>query len=353
MWVVRVALQRPYSFVVLALLANRDIRRTGGVEHAGRHLPEPQHSGRQRGLDRQRSVAERHVRSRACQSGARARSGADQVLGRRLSALKPPRAVPVDVLRNRPDVAQSERLTAAASELIDASRANFFPKFTLLALGGTQDTKFTLFEAINLFGTVGPSIDFPLFDAGLRQAELEIAKSQFTEAAENYRSTVLRALKEIQDELSSLRWLAEEYDQTTTAAVAARKAADLSLILCRDGASGASRESMRACAVATPRLRRTAPRRGRALAADAQPTMVRRRRRRCAAVDRLALCGLRLLAPSRRRTEPRQPGRHADGLVDACRKLRPSRATPDLRTWSARILAGNAGHGLLRRWRGA
>ena len=33
MWTVRVALQRPYSFVVLASL-NRDIRRTGGVEHA-------------------------------------------------------------------------------------------------------------------------------------------------------------------------------------------------------------------------------------------------------------------------------------------------------------------------------
>jgi outer membrane protein, multidrug efflux system len=47
----------------------------------------------------------------------------------------------------------------------------------------------------------------------------------------------LRALQEVQDELSSLRWLAKEYDQTTTAAVSARKAADLSLTLYRDGAS--------------------------------------------------------------------------------------------------------------------
>jgi outer membrane protein, multidrug efflux system len=156
---------------------------------------------------------------------------------RRLSVPRPPRAVPADVLRNRPDVAESERLTAAASELIGASRANFFPKLTLLALGGTQDTKLRLFDAINLFGSVGPSIDIPLFDAGLRQAELEIAKAQFTQAGENYRATVLRALKEVQDELSSLRWLAEEYDQTATAATAAHKAADLSLTLYRDGAS--------------------------------------------------------------------------------------------------------------------
>jgi multidrug efflux system outer membrane protein len=155
----------------------------------------------------------------------------------RLPLPRPPGAVPADVLRRRPDIAEAERQTAAASELIGASRANFFPKFTLLALGGTQDTQFRLFQAINLFGSVGPSIDFPLFDAGLRQAQLQITKAQFTEAAENYRATVLRALKEVQDELSSLRWLAQEYRETTTAATAARKAADLSLTLYRDGAS--------------------------------------------------------------------------------------------------------------------
>jgi hypothetical protein len=34
-----------------------------------------------------------------------------------------------------------------------------------------------------------------------------------------------------------MRWLAEEYNETTTAATAARKAADLSMTLYRDGAS--------------------------------------------------------------------------------------------------------------------
>ena len=156
---------------------------------------------------------------------------------RRLPLPKAPRTVPADVLRNRPDVAQAERVTAAASEQIGASRANFFPRLSLIALGGTQDTNFRLFNPSNLFGTIGPSIDIPLFDAGLRQAELQISKAQFTEAAEDYRATVLRAMKEVQDELSSLRWLADEYNQTTTAATAARKAADLSLTLYRDGAS--------------------------------------------------------------------------------------------------------------------
>jgi multidrug efflux system outer membrane protein len=148
-----------------------------------------------------------------------------------------PRAVPADLLRRRPDVAEDERLTAAANQGVGAARANFFPKVTLLGLGGTQDTGFRLFNAGNTFGDFGPSIDFPLFDAGVREAELKIAKAEFTEAAENYRATVLRAIKEVEDNLSALKWLGQESRQTATAADAAQKAANLSMTLYRDGAS--------------------------------------------------------------------------------------------------------------------
>jgi len=229
-------LQRPYSFVVLALLIAifgvLAALNTPTEIFPSLNIPVVSVVWTDNGL-LPNDMSRREPASLAPEPGR----AADQVLRRRLSALKPPRAAPADVLRNRPDVAESERLTAAASELIGASRANFFPKFALLALGGTQDTIFRLFNPQNLFGTIGPSIDIPLFDAGLRQAALQIAKAQFTEAAEDYRATVLRAMKEVQDELSSLRWLADEYNQTTTAAVAARKGADLSLTLDRDGAS--------------------------------------------------------------------------------------------------------------------
>jgi len=156
---------------------------------------------------------------------------------RPMGLAKRPRAVPADVLRRRPDVAEAERQTAAANEAVGAARANFFPRFSLIALGGTQDTGYRLFNAGNLFGTIGPSVDLPLFDAGLRQAELEVAKAQFTEAAEKYRAAVLAALKEVQNSLSALKWLANEYGQVSTAAAAARRAADLSMTLYRDGAA--------------------------------------------------------------------------------------------------------------------
>ena len=148
-----------------------------------------------------------------------------------------PRAVPADVLRRRPDVGEAERQTAAANENVGAARANFFPRFTLLALGGTQDTGFRLFNPSNAFGTIGPAFTVPLFDAGLREAELKVAKANFTQAAEYYRSTVLKAVKEVDDNLVSLKWLATEYQQTSTAAEAAEDAAKLSMTLYRDGAS--------------------------------------------------------------------------------------------------------------------
>ncbi len=148
-----------------------------------------------------------------------------------------PRAVPGDVLRRRPDVAIAERNAAATSALIGAARANMYPKFTLALLGGTQDTALRLLDPGNTFYTIGPSMSVPLFDFGLREAEVKQAEAQAKIAAEQYRATVLRAIREVQDYLSALRWLADEAAQTEAAATAASKALGMSMALYRDGAA--------------------------------------------------------------------------------------------------------------------
>ena len=48
---------------------------------------------------------------------------------------------------------------------------------------------------------------------------------------------MLLAVREIQDDLSALRWLADEARQIDAAAEAAKKAADMSMALYRDGAA--------------------------------------------------------------------------------------------------------------------
>ncbi len=148
-----------------------------------------------------------------------------------------PRAVPSDVLRRRPDVAESERVAAAASAGIGVARAEFFPEFTFNLLEGTQDTHLALLSPSNALWSVGPAVSLPLFDAGLRQAKLDAAKAAYAEAAARYRAAILRAVKEVEDNLSALRWLAEEATETATAATAAHKAADMAMSLYRDGAA--------------------------------------------------------------------------------------------------------------------
>jgi outer membrane protein, multidrug efflux system len=148
-----------------------------------------------------------------------------------------PRSAPGDVLRRRPDVAAAERDAAAASALIGSARASLYPKFTIGLLGGSQDTALRLFAPGNGDFTVGPSVSAPLFDFGLRKAEIEEARAQFKVAAAKYRSVVLRAVKEVQDNLSALHWLALESQQTDEAAAAARNASDMSMALYRNGAA--------------------------------------------------------------------------------------------------------------------
>jgi outer membrane protein TolC len=48
---------------------------------------------------------------------------------------------------------------------------------------------------------------------------------------------VLEAVKEVQDNVEALHWLADESGHTAAAATAARKAADMSMALYKDGAA--------------------------------------------------------------------------------------------------------------------
>jgi multidrug efflux system outer membrane protein len=148
-----------------------------------------------------------------------------------------PRAAPGELLRRRPDVAEAEREVAAATSLIGAAIAHKYPRFTIGLQAGTQDTSLRLLDPVNSFYSIGPSMTVPLFDAGLRDAEIRQARADAEIAAQRYRSRVLNAVREVQDYVSALRWLADESGQSDAAATAARKALDMSSALYRDGAA--------------------------------------------------------------------------------------------------------------------
>ncbi len=153
-----------------------------------------------------------------------------------LTVPKIPAGLPSDLLQRRPDIAAAERDMAAANAEIGVSRAAFYPNISLSGLAGTQDRGFNLISLPNAVWSIGSQIALPLFEGGLRRAELGFAKSAYAQTRDRYRSVVLSAFQQVEDQLSLNDLLAKEAIQDQQAFQAAGQAQTLSLQLYTAGA---------------------------------------------------------------------------------------------------------------------
>ena len=142
-----------------------------------------------------------------------------------------PVGVPSQLLERRPDISSAERQMAAANAGIGVARAAFYPNITLSGNAGIQDTGFNLVSLPNSLWTIGASAVIPLFEGGLRRAELQRSWSQYAQTRDNYRSTVLAAFQEVEDGLVLTQRLQVEEQQQSKAVAAADKAQALTLQL--------------------------------------------------------------------------------------------------------------------------
>lgn len=150
-----------------------------------------------------------------------------------------PLGVPTTLLQRRPDIAAAERRVAAANARIGIARAAYFPSLTLGAQGGFQSAHYPgLLTAPNQFWSIGPSLFETIFDGGRRKAGVRAARAATDEAGARYRSVVLNAFAQVEDNLAQIDHLGVARIDQHEAAEAAQRAVDLAMARYRQGAVG-------------------------------------------------------------------------------------------------------------------
>lgn len=146
-----------------------------------------------------------------------------------------PQTIPSTLLERRPDVAGMERQMAQANRAIGIARAAFYPNVTFRAGGGFEDGGFNLVKLANSFWSYGSAIELPLFQGGYRRAQLQQAWSAYRETEDRYRSTVLNAFREIENNLSLTNRLSVAVERQEAAVGAVLKTQSLTTELYKGG----------------------------------------------------------------------------------------------------------------------
>ncbi|MDE1161244.1 MAG: efflux transporter outer membrane subunit [Acidobacteriaceae bacterium] len=141
-----------------------------------------------------------------------------------------PTGIPSELLERRPDIASTERRVASANALIGVAKGAYYPRIVLGAGGGVESSIIgDVFNAGSATWYAGPSASEVLFDAGKRRAQVEFAVAQRDQAAALYREQVLSAFRDVEDQLSALRVLAEQAEVQQRAVAAAQRSTQLSI----------------------------------------------------------------------------------------------------------------------------
>ncbi|MBA3613154.1 MAG: efflux transporter outer membrane subunit [Nitrospirales bacterium] len=145
-----------------------------------------------------------------------------------------PRTIPSTLLERRPDIAGMERRMAQANRSIGIARAAFFPNVRFRADGGILDAGFNAVEVakfVSGFWSYGSLVTVPIFEGGYRRARLQQAWSAYRETEDRYRSTVLNAFREVENNLSLTNQLTTAANRQDAAVGATFKAQNLTMEL--------------------------------------------------------------------------------------------------------------------------
>lgn len=141
-----------------------------------------------------------------------------------------PTGVPSTLLERRPDIAVAERDMAAQNAAVGVAIAAYYPDLTLSGTDGfSQSPLAGLLHMANHVWSLGADVDETVLDFGARRGQVASARAAYDAAVANYRGTVLTALEDVENDLSSLRILGQQADVQDAAVRDATEGARIAL----------------------------------------------------------------------------------------------------------------------------
>ena len=127
-----------------------------------------------------------------------------------------PESVPAELVGRRADISAARQRVESAGKLIDATKTEFYPNINISAFAGFSSLGFAhwLNGSSRDYG-VGPAISLPIFDGGRLRANLSSKTAAYDIAVESYNQTLIEAVHDVADQLTSLRSLDLQRSQQT------------------------------------------------------------------------------------------------------------------------------------------
>lgn len=114
--------------------------------------------------------------------------------------------VPANLLRRRPDIRSAERQVASYAAQLGASKSDWWPSFYVKgAIGFASKDMDTFFDHNSLTYEIAPSVTWNFFQGTRLVNATRLAKSQLDESIKQFNQTVLTAVQEVDNAMSSYR----------------------------------------------------------------------------------------------------------------------------------------------------
>ncbi|NTU68616.1 MAG: efflux transporter outer membrane subunit [Chlorobiaceae bacterium] len=145
--------------------------------------------------------------------------------------------VPLELLRNRPDVRAAEESLMAQHASMGAAKAMLYPSLTVTAQGGLNSISADNWFSTpgSLFSVVGGSVLQPVFRHGELSAQYQQAKIRRDQAELAFRQTLLKSVGEVSDALVQVQKTGEQERFALRRVSTLRLAAKNSMLLFQSG----------------------------------------------------------------------------------------------------------------------